>query len=323
MTLGEKIRKYRLLKGMTQKDLGLKVGFSSTTADSRIRKYESNLMAPKEDIRGRLVEVLEVDPSALSDIDIQSAEDIMQVLFFLEETCGMNIERTAEKTSLTFNNANKDIPLLISYFYAWHAQKQNLPDKDGDNNNEASASYEKWKARFPRDLRYYWEAQHDEIIKTYKPLISALESSRKKVTQINELLMQIRSMIQAGITVQSGQRTYGVGDGALLLTFKVAEMLKPDSPHTKDRFAEFLFDLKVMQQYGMITDAEMSTGEEGTMITYVLRHSPFMVLRPLIERIQLFEQQKDKNDYGIDMFESDYNDQIEQLNVRFVENMAK
>ena len=47
MTLGNKIRKYRILNGLTQKELGHKVGFSEETADSRIRKYESDLMAPK------------------------------------------------------------------------------------------------------------------------------------------------------------------------------------------------------------------------------------------------------------------------------------
>ena len=44
MTLGDKIRKYRIMNDLTQKDLGLMVGFSAATADSRIRKYERDLM---------------------------------------------------------------------------------------------------------------------------------------------------------------------------------------------------------------------------------------------------------------------------------------
>ena len=32
MTLGEKIKNYRLLKGLTQKELGMRVGFSEATA---------------------------------------------------------------------------------------------------------------------------------------------------------------------------------------------------------------------------------------------------------------------------------------------------
>ena len=50
MTLGDKIKKYRILRQLTQKELGEKVGFSSKTADSRIRKYEKNIMAPKTEI---------------------------------------------------------------------------------------------------------------------------------------------------------------------------------------------------------------------------------------------------------------------------------
>ena len=37
MTLGEKIKDYRLLHNMTQKELGMKVCFSAVTADTRIR----------------------------------------------------------------------------------------------------------------------------------------------------------------------------------------------------------------------------------------------------------------------------------------------
>ncbi len=52
MTLGEKIKKYRHLKGWTQKELGLAVGFSEAVADSRIRKYERDVITPRKDIRG-------------------------------------------------------------------------------------------------------------------------------------------------------------------------------------------------------------------------------------------------------------------------------
>ena len=44
MTLGEKIKKYRELRELTQRELGQKVGFSAGTEDSRIRKYEKNMI---------------------------------------------------------------------------------------------------------------------------------------------------------------------------------------------------------------------------------------------------------------------------------------
>ena len=327
MTLGEKIRRYRLLQGLTQKELGEKIGFSSATADSRIRKYESDLMAPKEDIRGRLMEALDVDSSALSDINVQTAEDVMQVLFLLEETCGMNIERTAEKTSLTFKNDNRDISALISYLYAWHTQKQKQSNADGENAGAAQELYDKWKARFPRDLRSYWKNQEEEIRKAYDPLINNMEASRTKITKPSELLVLFRSMIQAGIKMRVSTRTDTISRysrvGALALSFRVADMLQAENPTIRERFTEFLHDLKVLEGYGMHTATEMSIGEEGTSISYALYYPPLMGMRSSIERILSFEREENKNDYSIGLFEEDFKQDAKLFDFRMVEELAR
>ena len=103
MTLGEKIRKYRILHNLSQKELGLKLGFSNTTADVRIRQYESGTKIPRDDIRQKMADVLDVDISALSDIDIKSDEDVMQVLFYLSEIFDMDIEKTDDKFLSVFS----------------------------------------------------------------------------------------------------------------------------------------------------------------------------------------------------------------------------
>ena len=97
-------RLWPLLRQLAQKELGEKVGFSSKTADSRIRKYKKNIMAPKTEIRNKLADALDADLSALSDINIQ----------------------TYEKTTLSFDNHNKKIAPLITYLYTWHCNKNLL-----------------------------------------------------------------------------------------------------------------------------------------------------------------------------------------------------
>ncbi len=156
-TLGDKIRKYRKLKGWTQKQLGVEIGFSDTTADSRIRKYESNIMAPKTEIRQKLAEKLDVDISALSDNSINSVEDIMQILFYLEEEYGMTVDRDENKTTLSFDNNmcpsdkyglfsdTKKYDLFANYLNAWYGKNKSLNPDDPDSETE----YLKWKARFP------------------------------------------------------------------------------------------------------------------------------------------------------------------------------
>lgn len=129
MTLGKKIKEYRLLHDMTQKELGMKIGFSASTADSRIRKYEGDLMAPKSEIRNKLVQALDVDPSALSDIDIRSIEDVVRTFFFMEEYLGFEIESFNSDQLSLFNKEKTyyskwDISTLNSYMYIWYEQKR-------------------------------------------------------------------------------------------------------------------------------------------------------------------------------------------------------
>ena len=124
MTLGEKIKKYRELRELTQRELGQKVGFSSGTEDSRIRKYEKNMMAPKIDIRRKIAEALDIDMSALNDIDIQTEKGAIRALFYLEEKYGMDIKKTDRDISLTFDIDNTDIWKLIEYLEEWATKKE-------------------------------------------------------------------------------------------------------------------------------------------------------------------------------------------------------
>ena len=147
MTLGEKIRKYRKLKGMTQKELGLAAGFSPATADSRIRKYERNEVAPKDGIRKKLAKALGVDLPAISDIDVATDEDVMQVLFLLEEKYGMGIDKRDGKTVLIFDDANDSIRTLNNYMNLWYAQRKELLSNPYSVTDDRIRDYEVWKSR--------------------------------------------------------------------------------------------------------------------------------------------------------------------------------
>ena len=67
------------------------------------------MMAPKTDIRRKIAEALDIDMSALNDIDIQTEKDAIRALFYLEEKYGMDIKKTDRYKSLTFDIDNRDI----------------------------------------------------------------------------------------------------------------------------------------------------------------------------------------------------------------------
>ena len=148
MTLGKKIRKYRVLKGLTQRELGLAVGFSEATADSRIRKYELDIIKPKDSMREKIARALEVDLSAISDIDIATYEDVMRVLFLFEEAFGMEVEIRGGKIMLVFDNGNRRIQALLSSLKLWRMQKTVLLLSHGSPTADQKKKYEIWKAGF-------------------------------------------------------------------------------------------------------------------------------------------------------------------------------
>ena len=74
MATGERIRFFRTLRGMTQKYLGLMLGFPDNSADVRLAQYESEDRTPKADLTAQLAEALDVSPKAIAVPDIDTMD---------------------------------------------------------------------------------------------------------------------------------------------------------------------------------------------------------------------------------------------------------
>ncbi len=101
MTLGSRIRDFRKKAGMTQRALGVAVGFSPFTADVRIAQYENGSRRPKAGVLGSLAAVLGISSAALNVPNIENKATLMQTLFAIEDrynlrpihVCGENLLR--------------------------------------------------------------------------------------------------------------------------------------------------------------------------------------------------------------------------------------
>jgi len=91
---GRRIRHFRMLRGMTQKALGIAAGFPPETADIRIAQYESGIRTPKHALLCTLAEALGVSPSALDIPRIKSHEVLKQLLLALEDEHGLTVTIT-------------------------------------------------------------------------------------------------------------------------------------------------------------------------------------------------------------------------------------
>lgn len=327
MTLGKKIKEYRLLHDMTQKELGMKIGFSASTTDSRIRKYEGDLMAPKSEIRNKLVQALDVDPSALSDIDIRSIEDVVRTFFFMEEYLGFEIESFNSDQLSLFNKEKTyyskwDISTLNSYMYIWYEQKKNLLNIKNDNQEDSNKEYELWKSRFPRDIYTYWNSLIEKIDAYYTPFVNEISNKKTKIVYSSEFIAQIRKLIQSGLEFKVDSEIRDVNDGYLVLIFKVSDLLSPKSKEIEIQFTEFLNNLKTLKEYGMIIDTTALTFTTGNIISYHMLLNPLMKKCGTIQELIQFEKNKASMDeFSIELFNINYDKEFNSSNLNLQEEI--
>ena len=91
MEIGEKIRLYRELRGLTQDQLGELSGIYSAT----IRKYELGIRKPKQDQLIKISNGLAINVSVFYDFDVETVGDVAALLFLLDENS--TVELTGER----------------------------------------------------------------------------------------------------------------------------------------------------------------------------------------------------------------------------------
>lgn len=146
MAIGERIRFFRNLRGMTQKWLGQAVGFPQKTADIRMAQYESGSRTPKADLTNKLAEIFDISPQALSVPDIDSYIGLMHTLFTLEDRYGLTIIKTENGVSMYADpRKGTDAAELSEMLNAWAKQSEKY--HNGDINRD---EYDKWRYNYPK-----------------------------------------------------------------------------------------------------------------------------------------------------------------------------
>ena len=103
IAISKRIRFFRKLRGMTQKRLGLAVGFPEKTADVRVAQYEIDARGPKAALRERFAVALDISVNALAIPDVETPAGLMHTLFVLEDIYGFQIVDSPEGLCLRLN----------------------------------------------------------------------------------------------------------------------------------------------------------------------------------------------------------------------------
>ena len=170
MAVGERIRFFRAMRGMTQKYLGMLMGFPERSADVRMAQYESEDRTPKADLTAQLAEALDVSPKAIAVPDMDSMDGLMHTLFTLEDIYGLTIEGEEGDIRLRVNPfKGKDAAELNRMLHSWLQQANLL--RSGEITQE---EYDRWRYYYPQDDKSMIRAKilpkdlSDQLIKAEK-----------------------------------------------------------------------------------------------------------------------------------------------------------
>ena len=147
MAVGERMRWFRKRMNLTQRELGVKVGFNKKNADMRIGQYETGQRNPKDQLVNDLADIFDVVPEALSGPDIDSYIGLMHTLFTLEDRYGLTVTTLDGQVCLKqdVNHPNYSITLAEDLL-SWNELKTKLT-----TGSLPIADYDHWRYNFPKD----------------------------------------------------------------------------------------------------------------------------------------------------------------------------
>lgn len=118
MTIGQRIKRIRNFRGMTQKQLGLLLGFGDSS-DVRITQYESDARTPKSSVRLQMAKILGVSPNVLSASIAADRNDFMQSIFWMEDLKGGGDIYDCIKEWETMKNKYESGEISQTEYFEW------------------------------------------------------------------------------------------------------------------------------------------------------------------------------------------------------------
>jgi len=170
MAIGERIHFFRIMRGMTQKYLGMLVGFPERNADVRLAQYETGSRKPKAELTAALAQALDVAPQALDIPDIDSQIGLMHTLFALKDIYGLTISETDGEVCLKISkDKGKAAEELLQMLTVWQEQAAKLTTEE-----ISREEYDQWRYNYPKfDTTQQWanvpsKELSDALVKTFK-----------------------------------------------------------------------------------------------------------------------------------------------------------
>ncbi len=151
--VGDRIRKIRTEKGLSQAELGAMVGLNA----DRIQKYENGARKPKADLLKQIAGALGVSTLALVDPTTTNYLGAMFAMFELESTFNMKIEKSSEDEKPAMRLTVDFRSPLYEYMKEWYEVYSQIQSElevasSDEERTEIMKSYHNWQWSFPQGI---------------------------------------------------------------------------------------------------------------------------------------------------------------------------
>ncbi len=157
-SIGGKIKRIREHLNLSQKQLGLRCGFPESSADVRIRQYESNQKVPREKALKTLCAALDIEESALFDADLLTQSRTYHALFDIEDFYGLHPVEVNGQYYLEFSG-----PIITKnhtvqkyeqneFLKKWMEMREKcmpLPEDTDEIRRKKRIAYDLWRYQYP------------------------------------------------------------------------------------------------------------------------------------------------------------------------------
>lgn len=275
MTVGQKIRFFRDLRGYTQAELGEMVGLPG----DRIRQYETNVRTPKPDKLREIADALDVDVAAISYVDIGFEEDIMQIIFELEDRYMVHMQKIDGKPVLVFENLDEDSSVINTYLNFWYDKRQAFAL--GNGNEERAKEYIIWRGRFGSHEKAFEEGIIKKIDAAYGKGVEKLSKAKAKhcvtTSDLTRILCRLAPDLLIGTTTKTDPYTKIVSQG---FVFDAGKLSDPEF-YSED-FAQFIYELSYFQKLGCKWNSKIEYTGSEIKIVYYIPISSFSVVTSMV-----------------------------------------
>ena len=139
MSTGERIRRFRKARGLTQAQVAAAIG----ATEGAVRHYEKGVRTPGPEQLAAIAEVLGVNVAALTDYGVDDTRDALEVLFRLEELTGLRPVQTEDGLVLVVDGDAGSAEKINYALVTWKSMRDDL--QAGAISQE---EYDEWKASF-------------------------------------------------------------------------------------------------------------------------------------------------------------------------------